>query len=81
MLHIRKLLLSLLVVLSSCASFNTQVDNSVNQNIQKPKAELSHRFYLVGDAGNAAFGTTTAPLNALQNTLNTTPDNTTGFVF
>lgn len=77
MLHYKKFILSLLVVLSSCASFRTQVDESVDQTIKKPKSELSHRFFLVGDAGKASFNETTLPLAALQSELTNTPENTT----
>lgn len=77
MLHFKKFILFLFVVLSSCASFHTQVDDSVDQNITKPNSKLSHRFFLIGDAGNAAFNQTTTPLNALQSALVNNPENTT----
>lgn len=77
MLHLKKFILSLLVVLSSCASFNTQVDNTINQNIKKPTSELSHQFFLVGDAGNAAINATTPPLLSLEQRLINNPERTT----
>ena len=60
--RLNKLLIFTLVVLTSCASFNTQTDSNTNQNITTPKSELAQRFYLIGDAGNANFDQTTEPL-------------------
>ena len=77
MLHLKKLIVFTLVVLSSCASFKTQTDQSVNQNIITPQSELSHRFFLIGDAGNAAFDETTDPLNALHKAIKDNPENST----
>lgn len=73
----RKLILFVLIALSSCASFKTQTDESINQNISKPTSELSHRFFLIGDAGNANFDETTDPLNAVHKAILNNPDHST----
>ncbi len=75
--HFQKLLIFTLVVLSSCASFQTQTDSTVNQNISTPNAELSHRFFLIGDAGNANFNETTEPLNELHKAIRTNSERST----
>lgn len=69
----KKLTLLLAILLASCATFNEQVDKQVNQQLTETTSELSHRFYLIGDAGNASLNETTLPLLSLQKQLQEAP--------
>jgi len=65
----KKLTILLTVLLVSCATYQEQVDKKIVQNLSKPESELSHRFYLIGDAGNASLNESTLPLASLKKRL------------
>ena len=65
----KKLSLLLLVVIVSCATYKEQIDSKINQSLSETQSELSHRFYLVGDAGNANTNESTLPLTSLKKRL------------
>ena len=71
----KKLTILLTILLVSCATFKEQLDKQANQQLTNTKSELSHRFYLVGDAGNASLNESTLPLLSLQKRLQGAPEN------
>lgn len=74
----KKLTILLLLVITSCATFKEQVNGKVNQQLTTiTENNLSHRFYLIGDAGNAVMNESTSPLLSLQNRLKDAPENST----
>ena len=61
-------ILFLLLILSSCASYNTpRYKKGVAQEDFPEGKKIDKRFYLIGDAGNAEEGKSTKGLIALQN--------------
>ena len=52
----------------SCATFEPQYKDSKTLNAPKNK-EISHEFYLIGDAGYANVGTGTPTLDAFKKIL------------
>ncbi|NQY29096.1 MAG: metallophosphoesterase [Flavobacteriaceae bacterium] len=73
----KKLTILLTILLVSCATYQEQVDNQINQSLTETTSELSHRFYLIGDAGNAELNESTLPLLSLQKKLQEAPVNST----
>ncbi|PHS09209.1 MAG: phosphoesterase [Kordia sp.] len=71
----KKLTILLTILLVSCATYQEQVDNQINQSLTKTTSELSHRFYFIGDAGNAELNESTLPLLSLQKKLQEAPVN------
>ena len=71
----KKLTILLTILLVSCATFKEQVDKQANQQLTSTTSGLSHRFYLVGDAGNASANESTLPLLSLQKRLQDAPKN------
>jgi predicted phosphodiesterase len=65
----KKLSLLLLILIVSCATYKEQIDHKINQSLTVTQSELSHRFYLVGDAGNANANQSTLPLISLKKRL------------
>ena len=74
-MNMKKLTILLTILLVSCATFKEQVDKQANQQLTSTTSELSHRFYLIGDAGNAAANESTLPLLSLQKRLQDAPEN------
>lgn len=70
-----KIVLILSMILTSCATFQEQVAKEVNQKLTETSSKLSHRFYLIGDAGNASFNESTLPLIALEKNIQNAPKN------
>jgi len=52
----------------SCATFEKQILPGTN-HIEPVSKEIAHRFYLIGDSGNAMLDSTTVALKNLRNTL------------
>ena len=53
----------LLLLISSCATYNAQYNKNANQT-EAPAKDITHTFYLIGDAGNSDLGESS---KALQN--------------
>ena len=69
--------LAIVAVVSSCASYKAKyTDKSLAKAIQTEK-ELTHSFYLIGDAGNATMGKTIPSLTYFQKELANAPKNST----
>ncbi|MGB0870364.1 MAG: metallophosphoesterase [Flavobacteriales bacterium] len=64
------------VFLISCATFNTHITEESSKTNGNSKT-LSHRFYFIGDAGNAQLQNSTPPLLALKKELEKQPENST----
>jgi len=73
----KKLTLFFTIILVSCATYKEQVDKEISQSLTEENSELSHRFYLIGDAGNAELNESTLPLLSLQKELQKAPGNST----
>lgn len=73
----KKLTILLTILLVSCATFKEQVNNQIDQNLQDVSSELSYRFYLIGDAGNAKENQSTKALVSLSKRLESEQDNAT----
>jgi len=71
----KKLIILLTILLVSCATFKEQVNKQANQQLTNSESELFHRFYLVGDAGNASLNESTLPLLSLQKRLQDEQEN------
>ena len=71
----KKLIVLLSVLVVSCATFKEQINKDVSQELTAVKSELSHRFYLIGDAGNAVLKESTFPLLSLEKRLKNAPKN------
>jgi len=65
----KKLTILLTILLVSCATYQEQVDKQISQSLSETNSELSHRFYLIGDAGNANLNESTLPLESLTKRL------------
>ena len=58
------------LLLANCATMKTQISNNFqNSKINKNNTEIAHSFYLIGDAGNSAIGSTSEALNPVANWL------------
>lgn len=73
----KKISLLLLVLLASCATYQEQVDEKIDQELSGNKGELSHRFYFIGDAGDANLNESTLPLESLSKRLQSEGENAT----
>jgi len=73
----KKLIILLAVLLVSCATYQEQVDKKINQSLSETKSGLSHRFYFIGDAGNANQNESTLPLESLSKRLQEEGENST----
>ncbi len=71
------LLLGFLSLLVSCATHKAQYQMSVKSPISLTNKEVSHTFYLIGDAGNATANESTPALKALQSDLKNADKNST----
>lgn len=70
------MILLLFVLSSACATYNTQIKNN-NFNTQFPDKEIDHTFYLIGDAGNSAMGTSSIALQSFKQNLSKASKNST----
>jgi len=73
----KKLSLLLFVLIVSCATYQEQVDEKISQSLSETQSELSHRFYFIGDAGNAKLNESTLPLESLSKRLQSESENAT----
>jgi predicted phosphohydrolase len=73
----KKLAILLTILLVSCATYQEQVDEKIDQSLSGIQGELSHRFYFIGDAGNADLNESTFPLESLSKRLKDEGENTT----
>lgn len=73
----KKLTILLTILLASCATFKEQVDKQSIQELTATKSELAHRFYLIGDAGNAKLNKNTLPLASIKKKLSDENKNAT----
>ena len=74
---IKLFVLSILFFFGSCATHHKQISTTVNQTPANNDKEISHTFYLVGDAGDTAFGDSTDALLSLKKRLENVDDNGT----
>jgi len=70
------IILFLFILPSACATYNTQIKNN-NFNTQFPDKEIDHTFYLIGDAGNSAIGTSSIALQSFKKELSKADKNST----
>lgn len=68
------IILFLFILPSACATYNTQIKNN-NFNTQFPDKEIDHTFYLIGDAGNSAIGTSSIALQSFKKELSRADEN------
>ena len=73
----KKITILLTVLLVSCATYQEQVDKNINQTLSETHSELLHRFYFIGDAGNANLNENTLPLQSLSKRLQNESENAT----
>tara|TARA_R110002073_G_scaffold108336_3_gene243365 strand:+ start:36607 stop:40272 length:3666 start_codon:yes stop_codon:yes gene_type:complete len=71
------LLFSTALIINACASYKTQYQNDAKNTKASKSKEVSHTFYLIGDAGNAALNQVTPALDALKNELSSADKNGT----
>lgn len=62
----------LLIIFNSCATYTAQYLDKDKKVTYPYGKKLEKRFFLIGDAGNAAMGETTLGLKALKSVLDTT---------
>ena len=70
------IILILFILPSACATYNTQIKNN-NFNTRFPDKEIDHTFYLIGDAGNSAIGTSSIALQSFKKELSRADENST----
>ena len=56
-------IMSVVLFLSSCATYAPQFDGPKTLELSEKK-EVAHTFYLLGDAGKSELGTSTAAIEA-----------------
>tara|TARA_R110002073_G_scaffold57778_4_gene146762 strand:+ start:182434 stop:186120 length:3687 start_codon:yes stop_codon:yes gene_type:complete len=57
-----------ILFLNACATYQTQFENA-NFNPQFPDKEISHSFYLIGDAGNSPIGSKSETIQGFEKEL------------
>ncbi len=70
------LVVLVLLLGSSCATYKAQYKDQLQQS-SLPDLEISHSFYLIGDAGASELGKKSMALTALERELKSAPDNST----
>ncbi|MEH6406444.1 MAG: metallophosphoesterase [Leeuwenhoekiella sp.] len=78
------ILLTLLITIGffhSCATYDSQYKDDVDQGVYPSKKEINKTFYLVGDAGNAVPDGSTEALLTFENYLKTQPKNDNYTIF
>ena len=63
-------------LLNACATYNTQIKDR-NYKAHIPDKEIDHTFYLIGDAGNSAIGTSSIALQSFKKELSRAKENST----
>ena len=66
----------IIFLLNACATYSTQIKNK-NLSTQFPDKEIAHTFYLIGDAGNSAIGTSSIALQSFNKELSRAKENST----
>ena len=67
---------TIIFLLNACATYTTQIKNK-NFSTQFPDKEIDHTFYLIGDAGNSAIGTSSIALQSFKKELSIAKENST----
>ncbi|MBT8287959.1 MAG: phosphoesterase [Flavobacteriaceae bacterium] len=75
--HFFLLYVLILLLVSSCATFNPQFKDDQNAETFPNDKEIEHSFYFIGDAGNAELGGSTPALEAFEQVLNQAGKNST----
>lgn len=65
------------LLLFSCATYKPQYKTSPRTVNTPPAEEISHTFYLIGDAGNSPMGERSKALEAFEKELETATENST----
>ena len=72
------LILALLVIIQSCATYSTKIaDDFAQSNKTLSDRAIAHTYYLIGDAGGAKLDKTTTGLTGLQAALQAADANST----
>ncbi len=66
----------LVFLLNACATYNTQIKDTTF-NSQFPTKEISHSFYLIGDAGNSDLGSSSIAIQFFKQELSRASENST----
>lgn len=67
----------LLSIVTACATYNAQYANDKHDDIEFPKKEISHSFYLIGDGGNSPIGTSSEAIKLFKADLDQASKNST----
>ena len=70
-------LIFLLFLFSGCATYKAKYDNTENAEDVTSTKEISHTFYLIGDAGKSPMGDMNPALKLFQNALTKADKNST----
>ena len=62
------IIISCLLLISSCATYNPQYKDA-NAKANMPNKDIEHSFYFIGDAGNSPLGGSTKALQAFKEEL------------
>lgn len=65
------------LLLSNCATYQSQYKNTKENSTSFSTKEISHSFYLLGDGGNSPLGSETITLRKLKSQLKSASKNTT----
>ena len=66
-----------ILILNACATFKAQYSGERSSNSQKNTSDISHSFYLIGDAGNSELNKTAPALTYLQREIKNSGKNAT----
>ncbi len=66
-----------IVLLTGCATYKAQFSEDKNPITVKKDSDISHSFYLVGDAGNSNLGSVSPALKYLDKHISTADENAT----
>ncbi|MEP5341677.1 MAG: metallophosphoesterase [Algibacter sp.] len=73
---LRYIILPLFVFfINACATYKTQINDAVNTSF--PNKDISHSFYLIGDAGNSPIGSSSEGLKAFKAEISKASNNST----
>lgn len=71
------LLLSAIILFSTCATFKMQISENQDFIQEKDTTKLVHSFYLIGDAGNSTLKEDSPSIKFLRNQMKDAPKNST----
>jgi hypothetical protein len=66
----------MLLLSNSCATYKAQYSDKINES-ESQKAEISHTFYLVGNAGNSPQGEKSKGIEGFEEALSKASKNST----